>query len=112
VARVLRGEIWWADLNPVRGHEQAGVRPVLIISHDVFNQRSGTVIALALTSQTPTAGFPLTFEITSTKLPKRSWVKISQVRTLSVERLSKRLGVVAPEEIDEVIEGLNEIVGS
>lgn len=50
MARILRGEIWWADLNPVRGHEQAGVRPVLVISHDVFNQRSGTVIALAITS--------------------------------------------------------------
>jgi mRNA interferase MazF len=112
VARILRGEIWWADLNPVRGHEQAGVRPVIIISRDVFNRNSGTVIALALTSQQPKAGFPLTLEITSTKLPKRSWVKISQVRTLSVERLSKRLGTVSPEELDELIEGLNEIVAS
>ena len=112
MARILRGEIWWADLNPVRGHEQAGVRPVLIISHDIFNQRSGTVIALALTSQLPSAGFPLTMELTSAGLPKRSWVKISQVRTLSVERLSNRLGAITPEELDEIIEGLNEIVGS
>lgn len=110
MARILRGEIWWADLNPVRGHEQAGIRPVLVISHDVFNRNSGTVIALALTSQEPTAGFPLTLEITSTKLPKRSWVRISQVRTLSAERLSKRLGKVSPDELDAVIEGLNEIV--
>ncbi len=112
MARILRGDIWWADLNPVRGHEQAGIRPVLIISHDVFNQRSGTVIALAITSQPPTAGFPLTLEITSTGMPKRSWVKISQIRTLSVERLSNQLGSITPEELDEVIEGLNEIVGS
>jgi len=112
VARILRGEIWWADLNPVRGHEQAGVRPVLIISHDVFNQRSGTVIAVAITSQPPTAGFPLTMEIISAALPKRSWVKISQIRTLSVERLSNYLGVISPEELDEIIEGLNEIVAS
>jgi mRNA interferase MazF len=111
MARVLRGEIWWADLNPTRGHEQSGVRPVLIISHDVFNQRSGTVIGIALTSQEPKAGFPLTLEITSAKLPKRSWVKISQVRTLAVERLSKRLAVISSEELDEVIDGLNEIVG-
>jgi mRNA interferase MazF len=110
VARILRGEIWWADLNPVRGHEQAGIRPVLVISHDVFNRNSGTVIALALTSQEPKAGFPLTLEIASAKLPKRSWVKISQVRTLSAERLSKRLGKVSPDELDAVIEGLNEIV--
>ena len=112
MAGILRGEIWWADLNPVRGREQAGVRPVLIISHDVFNQRSGTVIALAITSQLPSAGFPLTMEITSAALPKRSWVKMSQIRTLSVERLSNRLGQVTPEELDEVIEGLNEIVGN
>jgi mRNA interferase MazF len=112
VARILRGDIWWADLNPVRGHEQAGVRPVLIISHDVFNQRSGTVVALAMTSQPPAAGFPLTMEITSASLPKRSWVKISQIRTLSVERLSNHLGTISPEELDEIIEGLNEIVGS
>jgi len=108
----LRGDIWWADLNPVRGHEQAGVRPVLVISHDIFNQRSGTVIALAITSQPPAAGFPLTFEISSANLPKRSWVKISQIRTLSVERLSNKIGAITPEELDDVIEGLNEIVGN
>jgi mRNA interferase MazF len=112
VAGILRGEIWWADLNPVRGREQAGVRPVLIISHDIFNQRSGTVIALAITSQPPSAGYPLTMEITSARLPKRSWVKMSQIRTLSIERLSNRLAQITPEELDEVIEGLNEIVGT
>ena len=112
MARILRGEIWWADLNPVRGHEQAGVRPVLVISHDTFNQRSGTVIALAITSQAPNAGFPLTSEITTAALPKRSWVKISQIRTLSVERLSSRLAAITPEELDDIIEGLNEIVAS
>ena len=112
MARILRGDIWWADLNPVRGHEQAGTRPVLIISHDIFNQRSGTVIAVAITSQPPIAGFPLTMEITSARLPKRSWVKISQIRTLSVERLSNKVGAITPEELDEIIEGLNEIVAS
>jgi mRNA interferase MazF len=75
VARILRGDIRWADLNPVRGSEQAGQRPVLILSNDVFNDRSGTVIAVALTSQEPRAGFPLTLELTETSLPKRSWVE-------------------------------------
>jgi mRNA interferase MazF len=111
MARILRGDIWWADLNPVRGHEQAGTRPVLIISHDVFNARSGTVIALAITSQSPSAGYPLTMELTSAELPKRSWVKISQIRTLSVERLSTYLGHISAEELNEIIDGLNEIVG-
>src|SRR5512136_2219006 len=111
MAQILRGDIRWAELNPVRGHEQEGTRPVLILSHDVFNQRSGTVIAMALTSQEPTAGFPLTMALSSPSLPKRSWVKISQIRTLSVERLGKKIGSVSPEELDQVIEGLNEIVG-
>lgn len=110
MARVLRGDVWWADLNPVRGSEQAGVRPVLVLSHDVFNERSGTVIALALTSQEPAAGFPLTLELTKSKLPMRSWVKIGQVRTLAVERLSNKLGSVTPEEIDQVVDGLNYII--
>lgn len=112
MAGVLRGEIRWADLNPARGNEQAGLRPVLIVSHDVFNVRSGTVIAVALTSQAQRAGFPLTLELTTPKLPKRSWVKISQIRTLAVERIGKRLGRASPEELAQVIEGLNEIVGA
>ncbi len=111
MARVLRGEIRWADLNPVRGHEQAGERPVLVLSHDVFNDRSGTVIAVALTSQEPRAGFPLSLELRTPKLPKRSWVKIGQIRTLSTERLGRRLGRVSEEELAEVLEGLFELVG-
>jgi mRNA interferase MazF len=102
----------WADLNPARGHEQGGQRPVVVISEDVFNARSGTVIAMAVTSQPQRAGFPLTLELTSVKLPKRSWVKISQVRTLSVQRLGKKVGQVSPEDLDQLIEGLNEIVGA
>ena len=112
MAGILRGDIHWADLDPARGDEQAGRRPVLIISHDVFNQRSGTVIALALTSQPPSAGFPLALELSSSELPKQSWVKISQVRTLSVERLGQKIGSASPEELLQIIEGLNEIVGN
>ena len=112
MAGILRGEVRWADLNPTRGNEQAGQRPVLILSHNVFNDRSGTVIAVALTSQPQRAAFPLTLELTRRRLPKRSWVKISQIRTLSVERIGKRMGTVSPEELDQVIEGLNEIIGT
>ncbi len=111
MARILRGDIIWADLKPVRGHEQAGMRPVLILSHDVFNERSGTVIAMALTSQTQRAGFPLTLQLSSAKLPKKSWVKMSQIRTLSIQRLGKRIGKASPEELALIIEGLNEIIG-
>ena len=110
MAPILRGEIRWAELNPVRGHEQAGTRPVLILSHDVFNERSGTVIAMAMTSQEPRAGFPLTLESKASGLTKRSWIKIGQVRTLSVERVGKKLAHASEEEMARVIEGLNEIV--
>ena len=112
MARILRGDILWAELNPVLGHEQGGQRPVVVLSHDVFNDRSGTVIAVAVSSQEPRAGYPLAFEITTAKLPKRSWVKITQIRTLSVERLGRKLGRIAPEELDRIIEGLNEIIAS
>jgi len=110
MARILRGDIYWADLNPVRGREQAGHRPVVIISQDVFNERSGTVIAMAITGQPQKAGFPLTYELKSGELPKRSWVKISQVRTLSVLRLGERIGRVDHEEMVQLIDGLNEII--
>lgn len=112
MARILRGELRWADLNPTRGHEQSGLRPVLVLSQDVFNERSGTVIAVALTSQEPRAGFPLTLELRSPALPKRSWAKISQIRTLAVERLGRRIGRVSPEELAQVVDGLVEIVGA
>lgn len=111
MARILRGDVLWADLDPTRGHEQSGRRPVLVLSHDVFNERSGTVIALAITSQPPTAGFPLSLEIRSVELPKPSWIKIGQVRTLSTERLGSRLGRLSPEELEQTVAGLAAIIG-
>jgi mRNA interferase MazF len=112
VARILRGEIRWADLDPTQGNEQSRRRPVLILSADVFNERSGTVVAVALTSRPPRAGFPLTLELDSTKLPKASWVKISQVRTLAIDRIGRKIASASPEEVSHVIEGLNEILGA
>lgn len=111
MARILRGDIFWADFNPTRGREQPGLRPVAVISQDIFNERSGTVIAMAITSQPQRAGFPLTFELTDIKLPKQSWVKISQIRTLSTERLGDKIGHIPQEILMQLIEGLNEIVG-
>ena len=112
MARILKGEVRWADLDPTRGREQSGRRPVLVLSANVFNERSGTVIAVALTSQPQRAGFPLTLEMASARLPKPSWVKISQIRTLSVRRIGRKLGMVSPEEATLVIEALNEILGA
>lgn len=110
MAKILRGDIRWADLNPTRGKEQAGLRPVLVLSHDVFNEHSGTVIAVAITSQPQRAGFPLTLELKTGHLPRRSWAKISQIRTLSTERIGQVIGKISQEELAQVIEGLNEII--
>jgi mRNA interferase MazF len=110
MARILRGDVLWAEPDPAKGREQAGRRPVLVISHDIFNERSGTVIAMAITSQPQRAGFPLTVALTSGGLPKRSWIKVSQIRTVSTERLGRRIGRISPEDLLRVIEGLNEIV--
>lgn len=111
MAGILRGDIHWADLNPVIGSEQGRLRPVLILSHNVFNERSGTVIAVAITSQPQRAGYPLTMELEDTKLPKKSWVKISQIRILSVKRIGKKIAKASDEEMVLIINGLNEIIG-
>ena len=112
MAPILRGEIRWADLNPTIGHEQSGIRPVLILSSDVFNAKSGTVIAVALTSQKPKAGFPLTLSLGKTEMPKQLWVKISQIRTLSVDRITGKIGQATEEIVAQVIKGLNEILAT
>jgi mRNA interferase MazF len=111
MARILRGEVRWAELDPVRGREQAGHRPVLILSHDVFNANSDTVIAVSVTSKAPKAGFPLIVDLPPKALGKPAWVKVSQIRTLSVLRIGKCLGTVSTDEIGRVMLGLNEILG-
>ena len=111
MAQVLRGDIYWANLEPVLGHERGGVRPVLIISHDVFNDRSGTVIAMAVTSQPQRAGPPLTYRLAQGVLARPSWVKTSQIRTISIERLRDRLGAVGEMEVDAVVSGLVQLIG-
>jgi mRNA interferase MazF len=110
MASILRGDIRWAELDPTRGNEQQGTRPVLVISHDVFNERSGTVVAMAITSQPQKAGFPLTLPMGHVG-GKDAWLKISQVRVLSTQRLGRKIGKVVPELLSQAIDGLNEIVG-
>ncbi|MEK7466332.1 MAG: type II toxin-antitoxin system PemK/MazF family toxin [Planctomycetota bacterium] len=110
MARVLRGDLWWAEIGQVRGHEQAGDRPVLVISHETFNA-GGTVIALAVTSQPPKAGFPLVAALPERTLPKPSWVKIGQVRTMDSDRLKRKAGRVEEAAVDQIVDGLFELVG-
>jgi mRNA interferase MazF len=84
---------------------------VLVVSADVFNERTGTVIAVALTSREPRAGFPLSLEIRAAGLPRRSWALMGQIRTFSAERLGRRLARAAEEDLARVVDGLNEIIG-
>ena len=110
MAEILRGDIRWAELDPTRGNEQRGLRPVLILSHDVFNERSGTVLAMAITSQSQKAGFPLTLPLGKVG-GKEAWLKISQIRVLSTERIGRKISKLKPELMAQAVEGLNELVG-
>lgn len=78
---------------------------------DAFNQKSGTVIAVALTSQPQKAGFPLTYLLESMLQRQKAWVKISQIRTLSILRVGAKIGHVHLLEVNKILEGLNEIIG-
>ena len=82
----------------------------MLLSNDLFNQRSGTVMVMAITGQQQQAGFPLTLPLPEGTLPRPSWVKISQIRTISTERLGKKLGSLEPAELDQVVEGLLELI--
>ncbi len=110
MARILRGGIYWADITDGKGHEQAGVRPVLVISHTEFNATSKTAIVIPLTSAEQKAGYPLTLELSNIDLPKKSWLKISQIRTLSTVRLGSLITEVDESTLKKTIQGLNELI--
>ncbi len=84
---------------------------MLVLSHELFNERSGTVIALAITSQPQRAGYPLTWRVTAGILPRDSWVKISQIRTLSTERLGDQVGQIADADLEGIVSGLIHLIG-
>lgn len=103
MSKPLRGEVWMTDLNPTRGHEQAGTRPGLVISSDAFNTGpAGLVIILPLTSQEKGVRSHVSLSPPEGGLRKPSFIKCEDIRSVSVERLSKRLGRVAPETMDAV----------
>ena len=105
---VKRGEIYYADLSPVVGSEQGGVRPVLIVQNDTGNRHSPTVIAAAITSQTGKAKLPTHIELAASccGLPKDSVILLEQIRTLDKRRLRERMGKVdgaVMEKVDTAI---------
>ena len=105
---VKRGEIYYADLSPVVGSEQGGVRPVLIVQNDTGNRHSPTVIAAAITSQMGKAKLPTHIELAAQSygLPKESVILLEQIRTLDKRRLRERMGQVdgpVMAKVDEAI---------
>jgi len=98
-----RGEIYVADLSPVREHEQGGTRPVLVIQNDVGNEYSSTTIVAAITSRTKKR-MPIHVEITTDEsgLPQDSIVLLEQIRTLDKERLERKIGRLSQEKMREV----------
>ena len=101
---IKRGEIYYADLSPVVGSEQGGVRPVLIIQNNTGNLFSPTVIASAITSQLTKARLPTHIEIREGQygLPKDSVILLEQIRTLDKRRLKEKLGVLNPPDMRKV----------
>lgn len=105
---VKRGDIYYADLSPVIGSEQGGVRPVLIVQNDIGNRYSPTVIIAAITSQINKAKLPTHIEIVATDygLPKDSVVLLEQIRTIDKRRLDEKVGHLDDDMMDKVNEAL------
>lgn len=106
---VHRGDIYYADLSPVVGSEQGGVRPVLIVQNDVGNKFSPTVIAAAITSQHDKANLPTHIEVhaENTGLLKDSVVLLEQIRTLDKHRLKEKMGRLDPGSMNRVNQALS-----
>lgn len=105
---IKRGEIYFADLSPVVGSEQGGVRPVLVVQNDVGNKYSPTIIAAAITSQLEKAKLPTHIQLPAEKygLPKDSVVLLEQIRTLDKKRLKEKIGELPVVEMTKVNEAL------
>jgi len=112
MAQILRGEVWLVDLSPVRGREQAGTRPSLIVSVDRFNQSAATLaICLPITSKDKKIPFHVSIDPPEGGLTVKSFIKCEDVRSLSSERLIKRLGAVSAETMNQVEARLRILMG-
>jgi mRNA interferase MazF len=107
--KILKRRIYWANLDPTVGVEQQGTQPVLIISIDSFNNNSNSVIVFAITSKKPKVKYPLVFELPKNLLPKTSWVKITQIRTLSTQRLGDFIAQVEEKDYQKIMAGFNRL---
>lgn len=111
---VKRGDIYYADLSPVIGSEQGGIRPVLIVQNDVGNKYSPTIIVAAITSQINKAKLPTHIEINSQDydgLNKDSVILLEQIRTIDKKRLKEKVGSISPDLLPRVDEALTISLG-
>lgn len=101
---IRRGEIYYADLSPVVGSEQGGMRPVLIVQNDVGNKYSPTVIAAAITSQREKSKLPTHIELSAENcgLQKNSIVLLEQIRTIDKKRLKEKMGMLDPNSMNQI----------
>ena len=110
---VKKGDLYFADLSPVVGSEQGGVRPVLVVQNDVGNKYSPTIIVAAVTSQTSKAKLPTHVELAATQggLSKNSVVLLEQLRTIDKQRLKERIGALSDSQLPEVDAALGGSLG-
>jgi mRNA interferase MazF len=112
VAKIARGEIWLVDLNPIRGREQAGKRPCLVISVDAFNQSpADLVIAVPITSKEKRIPFHVQVTPPEAGLTMVSFIKCEDVRSISIDRLERRYGSVSNETLTAVEDRLRILMG-
>ena len=105
---IKRGEIYYADLNPVVGSEQGGIRPIIVLQNDVGNKYSPTVIAAATTSRLTKAKLPTHIELTreNTPMPKDSVVLLEQIRTIDKRRIKEKIGELPPDVMQQINDAL------
>ena len=105
---IKRGEIYYADLNPVVGSEQGGIRPIIVLQNDVGNKYSPTVIAAATTSRLTKAKLPTHIELTkeNTPMPKNSVVLLEQIRTIDKSRIKEKIGELPPDVMQQINDAL------
>lgn len=112
MTKISRGEIWLIDLNPVRGHEQAGKRPCLVISVNLFNQgASGLAVVLPITSKDKKIPFHVEINPPEAGLKFKSFIKCEDIRSVSIERFTTKLGTVTDRTIVEVEQRLKILIG-
>lgn len=110
--KVMRGDLFFADLDPVVGSEQGGIRPVVVLQNNIGNKYSPTLIVAAITSQTNKNRMPTHVRVSDrTDLPKNSVVLLEQLRTIDKKRLQQKLGAFDEETMEEIDEALGVSIG-